>query len=150
MSLLLNWRVWALVALMALIPTSYLKGRNDGRKLERLEFAGATAQANREAARLERARQSRADDAGRLARAREAGIRADADRARGELGGLRDDLGAIERASAQSLAAANSAVRVIGDVLQSCTAEYQRMAEEADRATSEARELRQAWPSDKP
>lgn len=150
MSLLLNPRVWIALALAAALGFSHFTAYKRGKQNVRNEHMVATAAANAEANRLERARQSKADEAARTAAARQARIAADAASARNAASGLRDDVRALQQSSSQSLSAANNATRVLGDVLQSCTAEYQRMAEEADRATSEALNLRQAWPSNSP
>ena len=147
---LLSPRLLIALVLVAVLGVShfsmYRKGRGDGRQAIQNEIQAQTIAATAEARRLEQKRQDAADGAARLAAQREAGIRADAARALRSVDGLRNDLDAIQRASADSLATANAAVRTLGDVLQSCTAESQRVAEEADLATSEALELRQAWP----
>lgn len=141
-------RLWLTVALALALAfaAGFYKGDTHGKELVRAEWTAATAQANAEARTLEQRRQRRADEAAGLAATREVGIRADADRARRAAGGLRNDLDAIQRASADSLATATNAVRALGNVFEQCSAEYQRVAEAADRATSEAVTLRQAWP----
>jgi chromosome segregation ATPase len=145
---LLDPRVWLFVA--AVGAAGYLKGCHDGKGLEKNAHAADQADANREALRLERARQSRVDESVRLAGAREARLRTDIAGAARELDGLRGDLDAIQRASAESLAAANNAVRALGDVFEQCSREYQAVAAEADRAASEVKTLRDAWPTDPP
>lgn len=150
MSLLLNWRLWLAVALAAGLAFSHFTAYRKGRNAVKAEWVASVAEANQEALRLERARQSRADDAGRLAAARANGQRLDADRARRVAGGLRDDLRAADEYAKESRAAAERAAAVLGELLQSCTEEYRGMAQDADRATSEAIELRHAWPTDTP
>lgn len=144
---LLDPRLWLATALALALSfgAGYFKGFRHADKQVRLEWTAAVASANAEARQLEQARQRRADEAAKLGAAREAGIRADAARARGSVDGLRGDLAAL-RARAQSLTAALDALSAVGDVLQSCGAEYQRVAEQADRAFSEVRTLREAWP----
>jgi hypothetical protein len=110
------------------------------------EFDTAKAEANAEARHLEQARQSAATDALRVAAAREIGIRADADRARSMAGGLRDDLSAVRLHSQESRSAADATVSALADVFGECSRAYSELAEQADRATSEALTLRQAWP----
>lgn len=146
MSLLLNPRVWIALALAGLLAFSHFTAYRKGKANVRMEWTASIAEANDEARRLERARQRRADESAQAAATREARIRADAARATDAVRGLRGDIESLQRASSDSLTAANNATRVLGDVLQSCTAEYQRVAEDADRATSEALSLRQAWP----
>lgn len=142
---LLNPRVLAVLALVAAVAFTHFMAFRKGKNDVRLEWAAATAAANEDARRLEQARQRRAEEAGRLAAAREDRLRAAADGARRAAGGLRDDLAAL-RARSQSRPASESITGVLGELLQSCAEEYQRVAEEADRATSEVKELRDAWP----
>lgn len=146
MWLLLNWRLWVLVGLLALGPIGYMKGRHDGKRSVQADWQSSVAAANAEARHLEQERQRRSDEAGRLAATREAGIRADADRARGSADGLRDDLDATKRFSQESRAASDATVSALADVFGQCSRAYSELAQEADRATSEALTLRQAWP----
>jgi len=145
-NLLLNPRVLlALVLAAALAFThfaAYRKGKND----VRMEWQVSVAAANDEARRLERARQSAADGAARLAAVREAGIRAAAASARHESDGLRDDLRAANDYAKESRAAAERVAGVTTELLEQCSRSYLGVAEAADRADSEARELRGAWP----
>jgi hypothetical protein len=143
---LLSPRLWLALILAGAVAFAGFFLYRTGRHHERLVHQAAQAEANREALRLERARQSRVDESVLLAASREARIRADSAGARRELDGLRGDLDAIQRASAESLATANNAVRALGDVFEQCSREYQAVAEEADRATSEVKTLRDAWP----
>jgi hypothetical protein len=46
---LLNWRLWVAVGFLALLPLLYMKGRVDGRKIERAATAAAVVEANQEA-----------------------------------------------------------------------------------------------------
>jgi hypothetical protein len=145
---ILDPRVWLAVvlALAAAFGSGYFKGNTNGRKATELAHAAAVAVANEDSRRLERARQSRADQAASIAAGREAGIRAAADRARRDADGLRDDLSAALDFAAESHAAAQRVAAVTSGLLGRCTAEYQRVAQDAARADSEARELREAWP----
>jgi hypothetical protein len=143
---LLNWRLWLAGILLVSYPAMYLKGRHDGKQVQQQLTASAIEKANAEVRRVNELRQDRVDEAAKLAAARELRIRADADRARSDVRGLRDTLDAVERASESSIAASNNAVRALGNVVESCSSQYQRVAEEADRATSEAMTLRRSWP----
>jgi hypothetical protein len=69
-------------------------------------------------------------------------------RARGESDGLRDDLNAANEYAKKSRAAAERTASVATELLGRCTALYLGVAEDAARADSEARELRQAWPKE--
>jgi hypothetical protein len=77
---------------------------------------------------------------------REAGIRASASRVAGERDGLRSDLLAANEYAKESRAAAERVAGVATDLLGRCTARYIGVAEAAQRADSEARELRGGWP----
>jgi hypothetical protein len=122
--------------------TVYRKGKND----VRMEWQAAVARGNEEARTLERRRQDRADEAGRTAATREVGLRADADRARGAAGGLRDVTELAERVASESGTAAQQARRAFRVVVDQCGARLGEVAADADLARSEALELRDAWP----
>lgn len=145
-SLLLNPRFLIGLALVAALAfshfTVYRKGRND----VRLEWTASVAQANADARKMEQRRQDRADEAGRLAATREAGLRADADRARGAVGGLLNATEFAERVAAESGAAAQQARRAFRVVVDQCGARLGEVAGDADLARSEAQQLRDAWP----
>lgn len=143
---LLNWRLWAGVAVLCLMPILYGKGRTDGRKIERAEHQQAVAEANAEARRMEQLRQSRADDAAAVARAREAGIRADADRARGAVGSLRDALAAAELRASESIAAADQRAAALGRLLAEGAEAHRELAERCDRHVNDVRMLLESWP----
>lgn len=145
---LLNPTMW-LVALAILAGSSglsYFKGRTHGIQTCEAKHAAATVLANNELRALENARQRRADEAAKLAAAREAGIRAAAVSARRDADSLRGTISSVQRHAEDSRAAADNAVRALADVFGSCVAEYQSVAEQADRATSEVKALRDAWP----
>lgn len=146
MSLLLNWRVWVAFALAAGLAVSHFTAYKRGKQNVKNEWLVATAEANADARKLETLRQSRVDEAARIAVGRAAVLRRDAARARLESSGLRDDLDATRRYAAQSRAAADETVRVTTGLLERCTALYLGVAEDAQRADGEARELRQGWP----
>jgi phosphoenolpyruvate-protein kinase (PTS system EI component) len=146
LAFLFNPRVLIVLAVLAGLAFSHLTAYRKGASNVRAEWSEAVSVANKEARALERARQRRADESAALAVARQSRIAADAARLRRESVGLRNDLDAIQRASAESLATANNAVRALGDVFEQCVREYSSVAEEADRATSEVKQLRDAWP----
>jgi hypothetical protein len=85
----LNWRLWLAVGFLVLLPILYVKGRTDGRKLERASVVAAQAQADNEARKIEQRRQDRVGEAAGLAAARAARLAADADRARAAADSLR-------------------------------------------------------------
>ena len=143
---LLNWRLWALVFVLALFPAGYLKGRHDGKHSVQVEWDAAKAKANAEARALEQRRQDRADEAARLAAAREARIRSDAAGARRAADGLRDTIGAVRLHAQKSLDACTVSLAATADVFQSCASRYSDLAEEADRHASDSLKLQMAWP----
>jgi chlorite dismutase len=145
---LLDPRLWLACALAIALSFGggYFKGSHDRGKQDDLERQAEIARANSEARALEQQRQRRVDDVARIAATSENRLRADAARARHDADGLRSDLDAIQRASEESLATANKALRVTSTLFARCTQLYLGVAEDAQRADSEARELRQAWP----
>lgn len=144
--LLKYWRLGILAAAIALYPAFYVKGRYDGARKVESRVAVDTARANSEARSLEQARQRRADEAMQLAASRTHRIAVDAANARAERDGVRDERDAIRLHAAQSLAAATLTVAAYQDVFGQCTRTVVEMAEIADRATSDALMLRDAWP----
>ena len=146
MSLLLNIRVLIALALVGALAFSHFSVYRWGKNNVRLEWTASIAAANAESRKLEQQRQRRADEAQGLAANRSRVLAADARNARAVAGGLRDTLDATERAARDSHDTANNAVRALSELLGSCTAEYLIVAEEADRATSEVKTLRDAWP----
>lgn len=145
---LFNPTLW-LVALALFAGSSYLsylEGRSDGRKAYEIEYTSKAIQAANETRRLENLRQSRVNQASQIASAREARLRTDLAGARGESAGLRDDLAVARDYAKQSRAAAERTANLATELLGRCEARYLGMAEAAQRADIEARELREAWP----
>jgi hypothetical protein len=134
------------LALAALLSFSHIWVYRHGKQIVRAEWSESVAAANIEASRFERKRQQGVDEAEIAASKRNAGIAAAARAARGELGGLRDAVDAAHILAAQSSAAADNTIRTLGELLQRCGAEYVDVAAEADRAYSEVKTLREAWP----
>lgn len=138
-----------LAALLALAITSGLsfwKGMTHGEQIQQARMARAISEANEQAQKANERAQARVDEAQRIAASRERALRLDAARARDAASGLRESLDAIERISQDSLSASNKALRVTSELLATCGKRYGELAEEADRADAEARELRSAWP----
>lgn len=146
MSLLLNPRFLIALALAGLLAFSHLTVYRKGKQNVRTEWLASVAAANEDSRRLEQARQSAVDAAARMAAAREAGIRAAANDARRASDGLRDDLRRANDYAKESRAAAERVAGVSTELLGSCAAALIGVSEAADRADSEARQLRQAWP----
>ena len=117
--------------------------RADAKEKDRVTQQLADSQ---EAAKMERLRQNAVIDAQNSARAREIRLRADADGARTELGGLRNaTAGALQAASA-SHAACLERADAFSVVLNLCANQYQGLAATADRIASDRQTLIEAWP----
>ena len=145
MLMLMSWRVWVAIAIAAALAFSHFTAYRSGKNHVTLQWKASIAQANIDARETERLRQRSVDKAVDAAAAREIGLRADAARAAGLARGLRDDLAALKSRS-QSGTAADPVVSTVSELFASCVDEYQRVATEADRATSEVKTLRDAWP----
>lgn len=143
---LLNWKFWVLTAALVLYPIAYMKGRQDGARMEKLGRAAAVAAANNSARALEQHRVDLAAKAARNAAAAQARIVADAARARRERDGMRDDLRAVQQYAAQSADAARQSVAALTDVFDHCSRSYTELAEIADRHSADSLMLQQAWP----
>jgi hypothetical protein len=143
---LLNPKLWIAAAIVALLAFTHVFTYRAGAANVRLENAARVTAANEEARRMESLRQRNVDEAARAAAARATRLAADARSARLAADSLRDTIGAVELHAKESRAAADNAVRALSDVFGSCVREYQGLAEETDRATSEVKTLRQAWP----
>jgi hypothetical protein len=143
---LLSPKLWIGLALVALLAFTHVFTYRSGAANVRLENAARLAASNQEAVRMERARQRNVDDAARAAATRESRLRSDAAVARRNADSLRDTISAVELHAKESRAAADNAVRALSDVFGSCVRAYQDVAEQADRATSEVKTLRDGWP----
>jgi hypothetical protein len=143
---LLNWRVLALAALVAVLATSHVIAYKKGASHVRTEWRAATAQANAEGRTLERARQSAADAAGRLAATRTNRIALDRARLGDELSGLRSDLDAARLMASQSIAAADQRANAYGVLLVKSGELLTELAQSCDRHASDVKLLLDAWP----
>jgi hypothetical protein len=145
-SLLLNIRVLIALAVVAALGfshfTVYRAGKNDVRK----EWLAATAAANIEANRMERARQRGVDEAGVSASKRNAAIAGAVRANRVLVGGLRSDIDAAERVAAQSAAAADQLRAAYRELYVESTELLTEIAGAADQHSSDVRLLREAWP----
>lgn len=143
---LLSPRLWILAAIVAALAFSHFTVYRKGRADVQAQWTLATAQANIEARQMEQRRQRNVDDAAKVAVASQARIVADARHARSERDGLRGDLIAIRAHASQSLAAATFTVSALSAVLESCSREYQELAEIADRHAADSLMYQSAWP----
>lgn len=146
MTLLLNPRVLITLAIVALLTFSHFTAYRKGKANVRMEWAAATAEAEKQSRSLEQRRQSAVDAATRIAAAsahRDAIARAGA---RDELDSMRGTLDLIERASAESHDAATKSVAALSAVFGDCSREYLRMAEEASGHARDSLTYQQGWP----
>lgn len=137
-------------AAIALFAAGYELGsdsvENDWQR-EKIVQQQAAMAANHTARMREQELTSKLQEVQNAAKQRETALRADADRARSAVVGLRNDLAAIRNglssATAEACAiTANAAIDVFGQ----CTEEYRAMAEVADRHANDAKMIHEAWP----
>lgn len=118
--------------------------RQDAKELKRAELQIAL---DRESRSLERKRSENVIAAQNTARVRDVALRRDADLARAESDGLRDDLATVRR---QLPSLAIDAVRQYADaasvVFDQCSRRYQEVAGNASGHTSDVKTLEDAWP----
>lgn len=154
MTALLNWRVWAAIALAAGLAFTHFTAYRSGKAVVRAEWTAEKlkqteqlAAFNAESRRIEQRRQSLVTEALNAAKKREIKIAADAGRARAESEWLRSDIAAI-RADLPRLArdAVNRYADAASVVFDQCQREYQDMAANADRFASDRQTLMDAWP----
>jgi hypothetical protein len=148
---LLDPRVWlaCVLAITLAFGAGYFKGNTNGRKASELAHAAAVAVAEADSRRLERARQSRADQAASIAAGREAGNRRAADGARDATERLRDAIAARDLAE-DSIASANQRAAARGKLLIEGAEAYRQLAATCDRHVNDVRLLLESWPTDSP
>lgn len=154
MTALLNWRVWAAIALAAGLAFTHFTAYRSGKAVvraewtaERLKQTEQLAAFNAESRRIEQRRQSLVTEALNAAKKREIKIAADAGRARAESEWLRSDIAAI-RADLPRLTrdAVNRYADAASIVFDQCQRSYQDLAADADRLASDRQTLMDAWP----
>jgi hypothetical protein len=134
------------LALVAALAFSHIWVYRHGKTIVRAEWSESVAAANIEASRFERARQRGVDEALAAQSRRSASLVRDARLASDSVVSLLDTLDATERMAAQSHDAATLAVATYRNVFQQCVREYQTLGELADKHSSDALTLRDAWP----
>lgn len=88
------------------------------------------------------------DDAIKAAEQRAASNRADADRAAATVDSMRKQLAGVPaRIATATRAAVDEYAATASELLTDCTAQYQRVAEQADGHASDAALIRDAWPA---
>lgn len=151
---LLNWRVWAALALAGALAFSHLVVYRSGKANIRASWDAAKviqqqalADAEKAARAKEQSLQLNVTEAVNAARKRETTLKADAARARDERDSLRVDADNFARVLPSLTADAVSRyAAAANDVLGQCSRRYQGVAEAADGFASDALTLQQAWP----
>lgn len=151
MTALLNWRIWAAIAIAAgLAFTAYRSGKAVIRAewaAEKLKQTEQLAAFNAESRRIEQRRQSLVTEALHAAKKREITAALDADRLRVERWGLRDDLAAARaQLSSASIGSLRQRVAALDTVFEQCTVEVEGLAGDAQGLASDLRLILDAWP----
>ncbi|MDO9402028.1 MAG: DUF2514 family protein [Polaromonas sp.] len=154
MTALLNWRVWAAVALAVGLAFTHFTAYRSGKAVvraewttEKLKQTEQLAAFNAESRRIEQRRQSLVTEALNAAKKREITAALDADRLRAERGGLRDDLAAARsQLSSASVASLRQRITALDSVFEQCTAELEGVAGYAQGLASDLRLMLDAWP----
>lgn len=154
MTALLNWRVWAAIALVAGLAFTHFTAYRSGKAVvraewnaEKLKQTEQLAAFNAESRRIEQRRQSLVTEALNAAKKREITASLDADRLRVERWGLRDDLAAARaQLSSASIGSLRQRITAYDTVFEQCTAEVERLAGDAQGIASDTRLILDAWP----
>lgn len=143
---LLNPRVIACLALAGFLAFTHFSAYRKGKQNERLVWEASVAAANEESRRLERARQSRADEAGKLASVREAAIRSASVRVASERDRLQHAISTANERGSQSLAACRQHTATLEAVFGECRGQLEEVGRAADGHASDSLKLQQSWP----
>ncbi len=154
MTALLNWRVWAAVALAVGLAFTHFTAYRSGKAVVRAEWTAEKlkqteqlAAFNAESRRIEQRRQSLVTEALNAAKKREIAASLDADRLRVERWSLRDDLAAARsQLSSASAASLRQRITAFDAVFEQCTAELEGVAGDAQGLASDLRLMLDAWP----
>ncbi len=154
MTALLNWRVWAAIALAAGLAFTHFTAYRSGKAVVRAEWTAEKlkqteqlAAFNAESRRIEQRRQSLVTEALNAAKKREITAALDADRLRVERWSLRDDLDAARaQLSSASVASLRQRITALDSVFEQCTAELEGVAGNAQGLASDLRLILDAWP----
>jgi len=151
---LLNWRVWAAIALAAGLAFTHFTAYRSGKAVVRAEWTAEKlkqteqlAAFNAESRRIEQRRQSLVTEALNAAKKREIAASLDADRLRVERWSLRDDLAAARsQLSSASAASLRQRITALDSVFEQCTTELEGVAGNAQGLASDLRLMLDAWP----
>lgn len=154
MTALLNWRLWAAIALAAGLAFTHFIAHRSGKAVvradwtaEKLKQTEQLAAFNAESRRIEQRRQSLVTEALNAAKKREITASLDADRLRVERWILRDDLAAARaQLSSASIGSLRQRITALDTVFERCTAELEGVAGNAQGLASDLRLMLDAWP----
>jgi Tfp pilus assembly protein PilE len=142
---LLNPRILIGIALLAGLAFTHFTAYRHGKGVVRHEWEQAKAAALEESVRLERARQSRVDEAARSSAARSVRIAADDSRVVDAVRGLRSAVSARKLAE-ESAAAAAQRADTLGELLVQGAEAHRELAQRCDRHVNDVKTLLEAWP----
>ena len=138
-----------IAALLALSGTEYALHQKAKADLAnfKLEVAQALERARDQAMKREREINAKLQKAQNESKKRESNLRADADAARIERDGLRDDLGASRRSVSEATRGSLiERTNTLTELFEQCTAALEGMAAKADRHASDAQLCLDGWP----
>jgi hypothetical protein len=145
-SFLLSPRFLIGVAVVAGLAFTHYKAYRTGVTNERGVWQASVASANEEERRLERARQSRVDEAVRNSVDRQSRVLADTAGVDGELGRLRNALRTANQQREESASAAAQRASALGELLAASAQAHRELAQRCDRHVNDLRLLLDAWP----
>lgn len=154
MTALLNWRVWAAIALAVGLAFTHFTAYRSGKAVVRAEWTAEKlkqteqlAAFNAESRRIEQRRQSLVTESLNAAKKREIAASLDADHLRVERWSLRDDLAAARsQLSSASIGSLRQRIAALDTVLEQCTVEVEGLAGDAQGLASDLRLMLDAWP----
>lgn len=136
-----------ILAVAAGLWKTYHAGYKAGESEVMAEWQAESLAAQAKARQIEQAQAKAAQEAINAARVRESRQKADADRARAESDGLRDELAAaIRDLPSAACDAVRSHAAALNDVFGQCARTVEEMARQADGHASDSLTYQQAWP----
>jgi len=154
MTALLNWRLWAAIALAAGLALTHFVAYRGGKAVvraawtaEKLEQTEQLAAFNAENRRIEQRRQSLIAEALDAAKKRETANAADVERLRAINDGLRDDIAASRaQLSSASIGSLRGRVTALETVFEQCSRANEAVARDAAGLASDLRLMLDSWP----
>lgn len=154
MTIFLNWRFWAAVALAVGLAFTHFTAYRSGKAVvraewttEKLKQTEQLAAFNAESRRIEQRRQSLVTEALNAAKKREILAAAAARDLRTELDGLRDDLASARaQLSIASVTSLRQRITALDTVFEQCARRVEGLAGDAQGIASDTRLILDAWP----